>query len=180
MSSNILCFCKTLLEIVTLFSTALVQLCAVLLCEDRWEGETAALFYVSFCFPLDSQQGFHLRTGLCKLCISASSTTEAAAALDSGFLNQLKKLPALLVIHSTICGNLLWVKTKLPQIRLLLTDKAAFPLLSEGTFYRRSIRWRWADVLCQDRSSELKKNCFTFHCGKGEGNLVSYACPSWG
>lgn len=107
-------FCKTPLEIATLFSAALVQLCAVLLCEDRWERETAALFYVSLCFPLDSQQGFHLRTGLYKLFVSASSTTEAAAALDTGFLNQLKKASALQVLHSTICGHLLWVKTKLP------------------------------------------------------------------
>lgn len=111
-------FCKSPLEIIMLFSTALAQLCAVVLYGNRWERETSALSYVLLCFPLDSQQGFHLRTGLYKLWVSASSLTEAAAALDTGFLNQLKKLSALLVIHSTIWGNLLWVKIELLQIRL--------------------------------------------------------------
>lgn len=40
-------FCKSPLEITTIFSTALAQLCVVLLWENRWERETAALSYVS-------------------------------------------------------------------------------------------------------------------------------------
>ena len=43
-------FCKNPLEIQALFSTTLVQLCAVLLHDDRWERETAASFYVSLSF----------------------------------------------------------------------------------------------------------------------------------
>lgn len=40
-------FCKNPLEIITLFSTTLAQLHAILLHEDRWERETAASSYVS-------------------------------------------------------------------------------------------------------------------------------------
>lgn len=76
-------FCKIPLEIITLFSTTLVQLRAVILHEDRWERETATSFYVSLSFPWIHSQGFPLRTGLYKLCVSASSSTEAAAAMDT-------------------------------------------------------------------------------------------------
>lgn len=70
-----------------------------------------------FWLPQHSQQGFHLRTGLYKLCTSSSSTG-ATAAMNTGFLKQLKKATVLLGIHDSIRGNLLLMKNKLPEISI--------------------------------------------------------------
>jgi len=77
--------------------------------------EKLLLHFMSHLASSGFTAGFHLRTGLYKLCVSVSSCPEAAAGMDTGFLNQLEKHLALLGIHNAVCGKLLLVKTKLPE-----------------------------------------------------------------
>lgn len=150
-------FHKAPLEIITLFSTVLVQLQTVLFWKDKRKRETANSSYISLSTHCIYSRLLPENWAVQTLHLCLIPTKESA--MDTGFLKQPKKSSALPGNRDAICGSCLLLKIQQPWVNSQATlglNAAAFFLMSEDALCRGDVETSWYAVLEQIQEAEKK------------------------